>query len=89
VDDKDQIALGETASGFPPQPAGAGNSARAGIAAALERADAMTTQDGRIGTLSEPDKVSDAVVPSWTEFADLSIEKKFEQARPRDFDVRE
>jgi hypothetical protein len=40
-------------------------------------------------TLSEPDKVRDAVVPAWTKFADLSIEQKFEQARLMDFEVRD
>jgi hypothetical protein len=40
-------------------------------------------------TLSEPDKVPHAVVPTWTKFADLSIKQKFEQARLMDFEARD
>jgi hypothetical protein len=41
------------------------------------------------GTLSAPDKVKDAVVPSWTKYSDLTIQQKFEQARLMDFDARD
>jgi hypothetical protein len=40
-------------------------------------------------TLSEPDKVRDAVVPPWAKFADLSIEEKFAEAKLMDFEARD
>ena len=40
-------------------------------------------------TLSEPDKVAEAVVPSWTKFADLTIEEKFAQAKLMGFEARD
>jgi len=86
VDEANQPALDERGSSFPPQPVGAGDSA---IASAPGRADAMAIENGQVGTLSEPDKVTDAVVPAWTKFADLSIDQKFEQARLMDFEVRD
>jgi hypothetical protein len=49
----------------------------------------LVTDTAISGTLSEPDKVAEAVVPSWTTFSDLTIEEKFAQARLMNFEVRD
>jgi hypothetical protein len=89
VDERDQNALDDRGSSFPPQPADASDSAEGEIATALSRTDPLAIEHGQVGTLSAADKVTDAVVPPWTKFADLSIEQKVEQARLMDFEVRD
>lgn len=85
-----QDSLGERErNSLPPQPAGTGDSADGGLAPAPGTTNALATEDGQIGTLSEPDKVTNAVMPEWTKFADLTIDQKFEQARLIGFEVRD
>ena len=62
----------------------------AGVAPGSGSANPQTTGDRPSGTLSETDKVADAVlVPSWMKFADLGAEQKFEQARLMTFEERD
>lgn len=74
---------------FPAPPADTSDSADGPIATAPGKADAMATEGGQVGTLSASDKVTDAVVPSWTTFADLTLDQKFDQARLMGFEVRD
>ena len=72
------------------QPASVANRPDAGIASGSGSANPQTTEDRPSGTLSETDKVADAVlVSSWTKFADLGVEQKFEQARLMTFEERD
>lgn len=89
VDKKDQYALDERGSSSRPQPARAGDCADGGLAPAPGSTNAQATEDRQIGTLSEPDKVTDAGAPSWTKFSDLSIDQKFEQAKEMGFELRD
>src|SRR5207247_3755464 len=72
------------------QPASVANRPDAGIAPGSGSANPRATEDGPSGTLSETDKVADAVlVPSWMKFAELGVEQKFEQARLMTFEERD
>ncbi len=89
VDEKDQNALDETVNSLPSHPANESDIAEREIATSPKGTDDPATDNGQIGTLSEPDKVTDAVAPEWTNFADLTLDQKFAQAKLMGFDVRD
>jgi hypothetical protein len=88
VNEERQGALDGRASSFLQKPSGAGEIADKGIAMPPGKPDS-TTEGGQVGTLSEPDKVNDALVPSWTKFAGLNIDEKYAQARLLSYEERD